>query len=368
MQKKKISQSGITLIALIITIIVMLILVAVTVNLAVNSGLFGHAKNATQGWKAEEEKESNIGNDNYIKDTVNQYTSKVDRSYLKIGDYIDYTPDTVANYIGLGTSENESENPSGSASNFTDGIPQDTTLSWRILSINDDGSVDIVSTKPTSTLIYLKNSIGFNNGVYLLNDLCAKLYSNTTLGVIARSMNLMDIESKLNDAGKSARDAYVNPYSNTQYGYTKNYTGSNANTPDIFDHVGTSLAERTKPYYNAPTTLTHTQKDSIDIEQTFYYFENTPTSYFDDATFHELVFGTGTDYWLASRSANCYADHALFGLRHVLSARLDGNGLFFSSGAANARILFVRPVVTLGSDIQISSMGGTADAPRTLSK
>ena len=51
MQKKS-NNSGITLIALIITIIVMLILVAVTVNTAVNSGLFGHAKNATQGWKS----------------------------------------------------------------------------------------------------------------------------------------------------------------------------------------------------------------------------------------------------------------------------------------------------------------------------
>ena len=39
-------NSGITLIALIITIIVMLILVAVTINMAVNGGLFGYAGNA----------------------------------------------------------------------------------------------------------------------------------------------------------------------------------------------------------------------------------------------------------------------------------------------------------------------------------
>ena len=67
-------QEGITLIALIITIIVMLILVAVTVNTAVNSGLFGHAKNATTDWKAAERQEGNIGNDNQISDTVNKYT------------------------------------------------------------------------------------------------------------------------------------------------------------------------------------------------------------------------------------------------------------------------------------------------------
>ena len=44
-------QNGITLIALIITIIVMLILVSVTVRTAINSGLFGHAKDAIESWK-----------------------------------------------------------------------------------------------------------------------------------------------------------------------------------------------------------------------------------------------------------------------------------------------------------------------------
>lgn len=51
----------------------MLILIAVTIRVAINSGLFGHAKNATDGWKTEEERESNIGNDNQINDIVNQY-------------------------------------------------------------------------------------------------------------------------------------------------------------------------------------------------------------------------------------------------------------------------------------------------------
>lgn len=54
------NQNGITLIALIITIIVMLILVAVTVTTAVQSGLFGHAGNATKEWKEKEGQEQNI--------------------------------------------------------------------------------------------------------------------------------------------------------------------------------------------------------------------------------------------------------------------------------------------------------------------
>ena len=53
MNKKK----GITLIALIITIIVMLILVAVTINMAVNGGLFGYAKRVNDEKLIADEKE-----------------------------------------------------------------------------------------------------------------------------------------------------------------------------------------------------------------------------------------------------------------------------------------------------------------------
>ena len=50
-------QKGITLIALIITIIVMLILVGVTINVALNGGLFQKAKSAADGTQKQAEKE-----------------------------------------------------------------------------------------------------------------------------------------------------------------------------------------------------------------------------------------------------------------------------------------------------------------------
>ena len=51
------SQKGITLIALIITIIVMLILVGVTINVALNGGLFTKASEASKQMQVEAEKE-----------------------------------------------------------------------------------------------------------------------------------------------------------------------------------------------------------------------------------------------------------------------------------------------------------------------
>ncbi len=368
MQKKP-NNSGITLIALIITIIVMLILVAVTVNTAVNSGLFGHAKNATQGWKSEEEKESNIGSDNSINDIVNQYSgsqtnpdNKPDRSFLKVGDYIDYTPDSAENYMGLGNSESEK---AGSASNPAEGIPQDTTLKWRVMNINDDGSVDLISASPISTNIYFKGSLGYNNGVLLLNDLCKTQYSNNSLGITARSIDLEDIEKKFNSTGIAARNAYV--YDDTQYGNTKTYSGDISYSPDIYDRVGKTTAEESKDYYSTPTTATYSQKGTLEVQQTYYYFGNTPANYFDDATFHELIFGTDTVYWLASRYAYCISTQADFGLRYVRNADLYGYYLFVSNIGVPDGGHRVRPVVSLGSNIKISTDGGTADTPRTIS-
>jgi len=105
------SVSGITLIALIITIIVMLILVAVTVSIVVNSGLFGHASNAAKSWNQAQEQEEKLANgelnftvgdktynsiDSYLTENP---TFTTNRSNLKVGDYVNYTPDTTADYL-----------------------------------------------------------------------------------------------------------------------------------------------------------------------------------------------------------------------------------------------------------------------------
>ena len=60
----------------------------------------------------------------------------VPRSSLKVGDYVDYKPDTASDY-------SLSSLASGNTSNQT--IQQDTTLKWKIISINNNGTVDLVS-------------------------------------------------------------------------------------------------------------------------------------------------------------------------------------------------------------------------------
>lgn len=68
-------NKGITLIALVITIIVMLILVAVTINLVINGGLFGYAKEAIEETNAAMEHDKTLSEvDEGL--TVNQLIDK----------------------------------------------------------------------------------------------------------------------------------------------------------------------------------------------------------------------------------------------------------------------------------------------------
>ena len=67
-----------------------------------------------------------------------------------------------------------------------------------------------------------------------------------------------------------------------------------------------------------------------------------------------MVFNTGKNYWLYSRYAKCYSTSAIFGLRFVNNSNLDGYGMFNSDGLAYGSPCRLRPVVSLGSDIQIT--------------
>ena len=128
---------------------------------------------------------------------------------LSIGDYVEYTPDTTSNYSILSTYSGYSSEQS---------IPQEK-LNWQILSINNDGTVELISENRTTKYIVLQGALGYNNGVYLLNDIGKQLYSNNTLGAIGRSINIEDIEKNYSELGKT--------YKNNNTGNAKSFSSCN---------------------------------------------------------------------------------------------------------------------------------------------
>ena len=152
--------------------------------------------------------------------TVNQYSSK-----YKIGDYVNYTPNTeksesTVNQSESGTSEQK--------------VAKDATLKWRILNIDEaKGTVDLVSAAPTSSTVKFSGALGYHNGPYIMNKICEELYSNSTLNVKARNINLLDMEKHLTTPGITARNGYYG--SSVQYGKTKTYTDNYSYYPLLYD-------------------------------------------------------------------------------------------------------------------------------------
>ena len=103
--------------------------------------------------------------------TVNQFREfSIDD--IQIGDSVNYTYDSAGSY-------SLSSTYSGYSSNQT--IAQTTGLTWKVLNVDkENDTVDIISTNPTSSTVYFKGILGYNNGPYFMNEICHAQYRNIT--------------------------------------------------------------------------------------------------------------------------------------------------------------------------------------------
>ena len=364
LQRVKKQVQGITLIALVVTIIVLLILAGVALSLTVgDNGLFKRAQNAADTWQMAEQNEQIA---------MGELERWIDLLDLQIGDYVSYTPDKAESYQLPST-------VSGYENDQT--INQDIGITWQILSINNDGTIDITTSTPISEQVYFSEAIGYNNIVYVLNDLCATQYSNSSLGVTARSINLEDdIEPKMNETGIEARNSFAKGETYA-YGNVKTYTnGDYIYYPNLYAYeqgsgIDTEEARQdgvanNEGYYNQATQETYTKATTLLTVTSDYYSMRTSDikKYFDNATWYNLVFGTNTSYWLASRCVRAYSPVADFSVHYVNNNYLDNFILYNSDNYISKDNAFFRPVVSFKSDVKICGGDGSEKHPYQLEK
>ena len=286
--------------------------------------------------------------------TVNQFKNSIlEDINIKIGDSVNYTYDTASSSYTL-----ESKY-SGYSSNQT--IAQTTGVTWKVLNVDkENDTVDIISTNPTSSTVNFYNILGYNNGPYLMNEICKAQYSNKTLGVNARSINLLDMEKHLTAAGIAARNAYS---SNVKYGTTKTYTsgtkypslyanqkgaGPNITAADASAKItqpktdaGNDPYEESKPIATTEPTTDNTSGtgNPLTVTQTFYYIPINDTNY---GTAYSIL-ANGTPFWVAARYVNTNSDNANFGLRNA-NTNTNGYNMFNSNGDTNGNNYALRPV------------------------
>ena len=269
---------------------------------------------------------------------VNQFKNSIlEDINIKIGDSVNYTYDPAGSY-------SLSSTYSGNSSNQT--VAQTTGLTWKVLNVDkENDTVDIISTNPTSSTVYFGNILGYNNGPYLMNEICKAQYSNKTLGVNARSINLLDMEKHLTSPGITARNGYSNA---VQYGTTKTYTDSYSYYPLLYDgqkgagvnvtaeNVST-IAQPNKDSGNDPyeesveatsplTDKTSKQADNkvLTVTQTYYNIPISTANYGDAAS----VLSNSSSYWVAARRVATDSSRADFGLRRANTGTF-GNLMFY---------------------------------------
>ena len=291
--------------------------------------------------------------------TVNQFKNSILNDInIKIGDSVNYTYDPAGSYSLSSTYSGSSDQT----------IAQTTGLTWKVLNVDkENDTVDIISTNPTSSTVYFKNILGYNNGPYLMNEICKAQYSNKTLGVNARSINLLDMEKHLTSPGITARNAYQYDSSTAKYGTTKTYP-SNTKYPSLYANqkgagpnvssiTPSDITKGNDPYEESkpivPKGTTEPTNDStygtgrpLTVTQTYYNISINDTNYGTAST----VLANGTPFWVAARYVSTDSDYAGFGLRYAFT-NPGGCGMFNSNGGTYGYDCALRPVVSLPSSL-----------------
>ena len=386
MSKVKRKTSGITLIALVVTIVVLLILAAVSISmLGGENGIVTQAIKAKDETDIADEKErvqlaavaaagidkwgeiteenlaeeltKNIGtrdedytlskegesflvtytdsNRSYLVDANGNITEAVKREGLKVGDYINYIPDE--NTTGY-TTDKLTEAITGATQNAST-ITQDqqyakdgTGMTWQILRIYADGSIDLIGSE-TNQSVYFKGANGYNNGVLLLNNACKAMYSNSSLGATGRSLKIEDIESVSSYGGATNQEytPYYKSYPNIfaqEEGGAPNGTYGSLGRSEQSSYVtgnssGNSSFKGKWTYYN------YTMSSSYMNQKYVTLFNCSPTS------------------WLASRCVEYGNTRFYFSMFCVDGGRVNPDWLFGSDYGTYSNSYAVRPVVEM---------------------
>mgnify|MGYP007020476130 CR=1 FL=1 len=365
--------NGITLIALVVTIVVLLILAGVSINMVLGqNGIVTKAKEARD--KTEQAKQNDLAsmdqvvkdmddilNDNGISGGDDTETKTLVEAFnageLNIGDYVEYKPTAGQTYTSV-TGENGWADQTYTV---------DTTTTWRVLGLSDDGSqVLLTSGSPIkkdmdassendwdkNPYLYMKGAYAYVNCEKMLNDICA-IYS-TDLG-IARSMTIEDVNKV---CGVKAEGNTVYLASDTEKNNidqagirregTYTYTASDYTPASYIDGKKNATAGKTVIAAAYSYDITSMKNKTIGKE---------------NVTLGSLLFDKTTDddnyvksYWLASPGVSvvifpCYGTYVYFGPGYVESNAGIGKANFKPNGSWYAGRLAVRPVISLKSDV-----------------
>ena len=367
MKKTFNNSKGITLVALVITIIILLILAGISISALTNTGIFQKAKDAKQ--KSEDAAlDQNTKLDEY-ENEIDKYIPKENSlaKAVKVGDYVAYKPDELDDNA-LTTLKTNLKNYSGASDNTTNSAIARDSLSWRVLDIDEKtGAVRLISATQTSSKVTLRGYNGYNNAVKLLDDACSTLY-NSKLATKVQNLKIEDIQDKMKT-----------DYTKINSNYSNRFTPSNKYYPSILKKekeqkitVGQNTTTGTELDFSEQKTFENQteskQADTLDVKYTYWY-KTMSANDFDGENkemYYKLFINNGNNYptyWMSSRCVYADSDDAIFDVRYVYSGSVGAHDLYYSSGNENSGDCALRPVITLNSNVQVTSGNGIESTP-----
>ena len=344
-----------------------------------------------------------IGKTSDGQEITKEYTVNLNGYYnipnLKVGDFVNYALNTptleqlaqlnsdIATYSGATEGKGEGINTTKTAA-------EGNNLLCRVLEVDNNGNpTKLISADGVNSLI-LYGANGYNNAVYLINEMCEILYSGNQ--GTTKSLTIKDLET--NYFNQTALETAKGSDYEKKYRYTGSYSkypllatkekrmGMNTatetlegNTFNILNTLNTALdlseQERSDLESGGGTTIDAT--NGITVSKTTYNFKAGDSNY-KNAILNNIMHKSPTEssntqnvtsYWLASRCvANADGDTPVcrFKIRVVYDSRVSDVHLFVSSGNQyGGNSYAVRPVITLNSGIQAEYVGTYNDTYNT---
>ena len=362
--KKNKTENGITLVALIITIIILLILAVVAIGIVRGDGILFHAKDAATKYEEDvvEENTALKGYGDLILDATGKGPWTQDglditdgTISLKVGDKVNY--DELSN--GEKTYKIDHSQNGGTI----DEELKTENLEWRVLGVNENGQVELISNKPTTSTLYLKGEEGYLNGITLLNEGCHTLYGQGQYAASGRSLKTEDINKLTNydpviqakNAGYGEEWEYQISAEAEYMQYRKTADGGKTWKPDWTDIVDVNLR-----IFKIPGKV-EINNSNPGIERLIYtdYGYTIEQKGLNTALTELITKGEENSeeitQWLASRAIQCNTERARF-LIHVLNkGKVTNERLWLSNKYLEGFSHNLRPVVTLKASVKIEN-------------
>ena len=404
-----IKQNGITVVALVITIIIMLILAGVTVKIATGGGIIDKTKNTSDEIEIEQEKEkvksgylsyktAKMVDDNaqlFVENaqpptgnatsgwtviftkTNNEYKltkdgkvtlTKQGNGSTTVG-WKDNGDDTftkgevtvkVGDKVTYNTGTKNTTTVKAEKSGYSSDQKFETEeLGWRVLGINTNGELELISDKPTNRYLYLKGEKGYLNAEEVLNNMCNELYGKGEHATGARSLNVEDI-NKLANYDPTTYSVYgeIWTYRFPTNGDYMQYKRTKADGTLVTDW--TNITNASYQTFNIPGETEEISANnrsdtgrSLEYTAYSYYMSTTVKQKTSDGkNMSDIILGNRYQF-LASCCYTCDPNSVHFNLFTILNSALGTENLYNSNFESNVLKHAIRPVVTLKSDIQL---------------